>query len=158
MKSTSPQITSVQNCLTVPEIRLPRHTTGSVSFSSSRFRLIIFTPVRLSAGIIPSSQPIALSRTPNIFGMDGPVISASRIAVFFPFRAESVAISPVTRLFPTPPLPLITAITFFTWLSAFAGSRRFSGFRDAQSTWQVEQSCVHSVIVLRLLFLSRMPP
>ena len=55
MKSTSPHITSDQNCLTVPAMTGPRQTTGSVSFSSSRFRETIFTPVTLAAGMMPPS-------------------------------------------------------------------------------------------------------
>ena len=86
-------------------------------------------------------MPIALSCTPNIFGIDGPVISASRIAVSAPFRFVSTASRLVTRLLPTPPLPLTTAITFFTLLCAFWGSSRLSGlFRLAQSAPHVEQS------------------
>ena len=37
----------------------PRQTTGSVSFSSSRFRETIFTPVVLTAGMMPSSLAIS---------------------------------------------------------------------------------------------------
>ena len=151
MKSTSPQRTSVQNCFTVPAISAPRQITGSVSFSSSRFTLISFTPVRLSTGKIPSSVPIAFSRIPKIFGMDGPVISASSTAVLWPLRLVSTASRLVTRLLPTPPLPLTTAITFFTLLNAFCASSRLSGLlRDAQSAPQLEQSCVHSDMTFHL--------
>ena len=128
--------------------------TGSVSFSRSRFTLIIFTPVRLSTGRMPSSVPMAFSWIPNIFGMEGPVISASRIAVLCPFRLVSTDSRPVTRLFPTPPLPLTTAITFFTLLNAFCASSRLSGLlRDAQSAPQLEQSCVHSDTLFHLSLL-----
>ena len=43
-------MTSVQNCFTAPAITGPRHTTGSVSFSVSRLRLMISMPVLVSAG------------------------------------------------------------------------------------------------------------
>ena len=49
-KSTSFQMTSCQNCLTVPAMMGPRHTTGSLSCSSSRFTLITSMPVRLCTG------------------------------------------------------------------------------------------------------------
>ena len=52
---------------------------------------------------------------------------------------------PLEKGNPTPPLPLTTAITFFTLLNAFCASSRLSGLlRLAQSAPQVEQSCVHS--------------
>ena len=57
MMSQSPQITSVQNCLTVPAMMGPRHTTGSVSFSSSRLSDMAFMPVLVSTGKMPSSEP-----------------------------------------------------------------------------------------------------
>jgi hypothetical protein len=47
-------------------------------------------------------------------GIDGPVISASIIAIFCPLFAPFTASMEVTIDLPTPPLPLITAITFFT--------------------------------------------
>jgi hypothetical protein len=40
----------------------------------------------------------------------------------------------------------MTAMVFFTLLSAFIGASRLSGFRLAQSALHVEQSCVHSLI------------
>ena len=51
-KSTSSpaQMTSVQNCLTVPPMMGPRQATGSVSFSRSRFRLITSMPVLVFTG------------------------------------------------------------------------------------------------------------
>ena len=80
MTSTSFQMTSVQNCLTVPAMIGPRQTTGSVSFSSSRLIDIMSTPSFEVTGKMPMSLPVAFSCTPNAFGIDGPVISASRIA------------------------------------------------------------------------------
>ena len=53
---------------------------------------------------------------PKDLGIDGPVISASRMAVLRPDWRALTARSEVTSDFPTPPLPLTTAITFFTFL------------------------------------------
>lgn len=78
------------------------------------------------AGIIRLSLVIMtiLLFSPNAFGIDGPVISASRIAVCFPLLFIFTAIMAVTRDFPTPPLPLTTPITFFTLLAGFNGSKK----------------------------------
>ena len=46
------------------------------------------------------------------FGIDGPVTSASNIAVLCPRRFMVTAIKEVTKDLPTPPFPLTTAITF----------------------------------------------
>ena len=46
------------------------------------------------------------------FGIDGPVISASSIAVFKPLLAALTASIEVTSDLPTPPLPPVTVITF----------------------------------------------
>ena len=78
-KSTSFQTTSVQNCLTAPAITGPRHTTGSSSFSTSRLMLITSMPIRLWMGQQPLSSAMARPWMPNSLGMDGPVISASRM-------------------------------------------------------------------------------
>ena len=58
----------------------------------------------------------------NALGIDGPVISASRIATFFPFLLEEEASIAVTEDFPTPPFPLTIPITFFTLESLFIGA------------------------------------
>ncbi len=52
MKSTSSscQMTSVQNCLTVPPMIGPRQTTGSVSFSRSRLMDMTSMPVLVRTG------------------------------------------------------------------------------------------------------------
>ena len=47
---------------------------------------------------------------PNILGMLGPVISASRIPTSKPARRRATAVKPLTSDLPTPPLPLITAM------------------------------------------------
>ena len=72
-------------------------------------------PVTVCAGIrlVCVADTSALVR-PNIFGMLGPVISPSRIAAENPALLAATAAMPVTRDLPTPPLPLITAITFLT--------------------------------------------
>ena len=82
MKSTSFQMTSCQNCFTAPAITGPRHTTGSVSFSSSRFTLITSMPVLVRTGMMPCSVAAARPCRPNSLGMDGPVTSASSTAVW----------------------------------------------------------------------------
>jgi len=81
MKSTSSHTTSDQNCCTAPATTGPRHTTGSVSFSSSRLMDMISMPSSLTAGYRASSVEPMGSVTPKALGMDGPVMSASRIAV-----------------------------------------------------------------------------
>ncbi len=52
--------------------------------------------------------------------MEGPVISASKIAVLCPRRFISTASIDATRDLPTPPLPLIMPITFLTLLLALS--------------------------------------
>ena len=59
MKSTLPQTTSLQNCLTVPAMTGPRHTTGSVSFSVRKLRLMTSTPPLETTGSMPRSLPTA---------------------------------------------------------------------------------------------------
>ena len=86
----------------------PRQTTGSVSLSSSRLMLISSIPVLVGTGIMPRSSPMARSWTPKALGMEGPVMSASRIPAFFPARRASTASWLVTMLLPTPPLPETT--------------------------------------------------
>ena len=69
-----------------------------------------------------SASAEARSRTPKAVGIDGPVMSASSTATLSPRFAAPTASSSVTRLFPTPPLPLITATTRFTCDFAFAAT------------------------------------
>lgn len=59
---------------------------------------------------------------PNILGMEGPVMSASRMPTLLPRRASSVAMAPVTNDLPTPPLPESTAITRLTSDSVFSSN------------------------------------
>ena len=79
-------MTSCQNCWIMPEITGPRQMTGASSFSSSRLTLITRMPVFVSIGKMPSALPSARPCSPNILGIDGPVTSASRIAVLEALR------------------------------------------------------------------------
>ena len=72
---------------------------------------MILVPSFASLGKIPSSVPFAVSWMPYIFGIDGPVISASRIPTENPCSRISLARDAVTMDLPTPPFPLTTAIT-----------------------------------------------
>ena len=100
-------------------------------------------PVFEIAGISPPSPPVTGPLRPKALGMEGPVISASRMAVFISLRRMVTASMEVTMDFPTPPLPLTTPITFLTLLEALQGSIRLTFF-DEQLLLQLEQSCVHS--------------
>ena len=96
------------------------------------------------AGTIKEAQKMMLSRfgriedkffslIPKALGIEGPVISASRIAVLKPFLWVDTAKSEVTRDLPTPPLPLTTPITFLIFESSWGCSCKLSGsFRDEQ--------------------------
>ena len=105
----------------------PRQMTGS--FSSSRIRLvdIISMPPSETAGMMLTPSLMAFSWTPNIFGIEGPVTSASRMPTVLPALFAAIARSPVTRDLPTPPLPLTTPMTFFTLEPAFIGSEKSFG-------------------------------
>ena len=151
--SLSPQITSVQNWPTAPAMTGPRQTTGSESLSRSRFRLITSMPVLVLTGRMPASVPMAFSLMPNALGMDGPVMSASRMPTFRPWRCASTASREVTRLLPTPPLPLHTPTTFLMCDSSCGLASRLSGSMRLPQLWlQVEQSCVHSLMLMIPLF------
>ncbi|KAF5043268.1 hypothetical protein DSECCO2_504040 [anaerobic digester metagenome] len=100
----------------MPAITGPLQTTGSVSSSSNRFIDIISTPVLLLHGRIPYPLPFAFSVMPKDFGIEGPVMSASKIPTLCPRLCIVTASIEVTRDFPTPPLPLTTPITFLTLL------------------------------------------
>lgn len=111
--SMSVQITSLQNCLTVPAIIGPRQTTGSVSLFKRRLVEMISIPLVVCIGSRPISVALAFPCSPKALGIDGPVISASKTAVFLPAFCMAAAKSEVTIDFPTPPLPLTIPITFF---------------------------------------------
>ena len=89
-------------------------------------------------------SPVTSPFTPNAFGIDGPVTSASSIATLCPRRFIITDIIDVTIDLPTPPLPLTTPITFLIWESSCGFSMRLSLVRDEQFAEQVEQSCLHS--------------
>ena len=146
--SLSPQITSVQNWVTAPAMIGPRQATGSLSFGKSRFRLITSMPVVVRTGKMPVSLPSAFCFRPNSRGMDGPVMSASRMPTFRPMRCMATASRDVTMDLPTPPLPLHTPMTFLMWLCSWGFCSRLSGsVRWPQFCPQVEQSCVHSLMI-----------
>ena len=99
---------------------------------------------------MPSSVPSAGPLRPKALGIEGPVISASSIAVLKPFLFDAKAKRDVTKLLPTPPLPLTTPITFLIWLSLCGASKKLSDLRSLQFEEQLEQSCVQ----LSLIFFS----
>ena len=86
-------------------------------------------PVEEVAGTrsFPSCVTVAPSWIPNALGIDGPVISASRIPTLAPVARIRHAIKEVTKDFPTPPLPLTTPMTFFTELAGSNFSRKLCG-------------------------------
>ena len=97
---------------------------------------------------MPSSLPSALAWTPKAVGMEGPVMSASSTPTFFPSRRMATAREEVTRLLPTPPLPLTTAMTLPMWDRPLAGTwRSWGSVRSAQLSPQVEQLWVQSDMV-----------
>ena len=72
-------------------------------------------PVADISGRRSLPRPLArLPLMPIILGMEGPVMSASRMPTVCPRRLSSMASAPVTNDLPTPPLPESTAITCFT--------------------------------------------
>ena len=73
---------------------------------------MIFVPSFASAGRISSPVPFAVSWIPYIFGIEGPVMSASRMPTENPCSRMILARDAVTMDLPTPPFPLTTAITF----------------------------------------------
>ena len=107
---------------------------------------------------MPSSLPAARVWMPKALGMEGPVISASRMPTFLPRPAMAQAREEVTRLLPTPPFPLTTAMTFLTWESSWAGAWKLWGLvRSEQLSPQEEQLWVHSDMgrVPSFLYFSR---
>ena len=73
-------------------------------------------------------------------------MSASSMAQLYPLRCSSEAIRLVTRDLPTPPLPLTTAITFFTLDWGFNSLRKLSALLSEQFSLQDEQSWLHWLI------------
>lgn len=100
---------------------------------------------------MPSSLAPAHSHTPNAFGTEGPVISASKMAVRLPARCIAVASMAVTVLLPTPPLPETTAITFLTLDLSFSLASKLSCVRSPQLSPQAEQFPLHCSLMMLLL-------
>ena len=89
---------------------------------------------------MPSSSASTLPCIPKALGIEGPVISASKTAAWYPLLAILTASIAVTRDFPTPPFPLTTPITFLTLLFSFKGLIILSLFFTEQSEPHDEQS------------------
>jgi len=85
---------------------------------------ITLIPVEVVTGIMPLSSPEARSFKPKAWGIEGPVISASRIAVLYPCFCICTAKREVTKDLPTPPLPLTTAMTCFTCVPSCGSAKR----------------------------------
>ena len=95
----------------------------------TKFIDIIFIPLLLSGAIkVPSSRLLTLSFMPKACGIDGPVMSASKIATLFPSLESFAASILVTEDLPTPPLPDIIAIVFFIFDPSFGFIINFSKF------------------------------
>ena len=113
---------------------------------------MISMPVLETAGSRVCPSPLARSWMPKALGMEGPVMSASRIPARRPRRCMVTAIWLVTMDLPTPPLPDTMPNTLPTWLSGWAClSRDCGSSRSPQLSPQVEQSWVHSLISKLLL-------
>ena len=86
---------------------------------------MISTPPLLVSGTMdfPSSLKATPScRRPNAFGMEGPVISASKIPTWNPSLFIAEARREQTVDLPTPPLPDTMPMTFFTEEPSAKGS------------------------------------
>ena len=107
---------------------------------------MISIPVAVVAGIIrPSGVTLMPSvPSPKDLGIDGPVMSASKIAVCLPLAFILTASREVTKDLPTPPLPLTMPITLPTELAGFNGSKKLvrSAVRLLQFSPQELQSWV----------------
>ncbi len=108
--SASPHSVLFQNWPITLPIRGPRHTTG---FDVSSMKRVIDITLMPSMGDVGGTSPVGTPRgmpfTPSMDGMEGPVMSASRMAVLWPSRERPMARRAATLLLPTPPLPLPTA-------------------------------------------------
>src|SRR3990172_5080138 len=99
-----------------PETMGPRQITAASSLGRIRFMDMIGIPPFEAGGgsvCVPATTP-GFSRTPNMRGIDGPVMSPSSTPTRRPRRFRPTASRPATRDFPTPPLPDITAMPCFT--------------------------------------------
>ena len=118
----SPQSTSPKNCWIAAAFIGPLQTTGlSVSFKSSAIDTAFKEPVTLIGIILFPIACSLRSSMPSIFAMDGPWISRSIKPVWYPWFARAYARLTETVLFPTPPFPERTKITWRTLMSAFCG-------------------------------------
>ena len=95
---------------------------------------------------MPSASAVSGFVMPNVLGMDGPVMSASRMATFLPRFCISLASRLVTRDLPTPPLPDTTPMTCLMFerelVSMVVGP---CAVRSPQpDSPQLLHSCVHS--------------
>ena len=85
------------------------------------------TPSALTNGsITPSCNVQLVTGRWSSWGAVGPLKSASRTPMLRPDRASARASPAVTKLFPTPPLPLSTATTRRTEASRSATRRRWA--------------------------------
>jgi len=100
-----------------------------------------------STGRIPSGLPSGCaSPGRSIRGMEGPVMSASRMPTAYPRRASVMASSADTEDLPTPPLPLTTAITWRTWLYCSAAPSVGSLWCSLARSWAVISPRVMSAV------------
>ena len=126
----------------------PLQTTGVSSSSTRRFTDISSVPFAATAGIIPSESAITFSWTPKHFGIEGPVISASSIAVVWPLRVPlPLQALKSLQICSTPPFPLTMPYTCFTLLALFyrCKKRCLIGL-ELQFALHEEQSCEHSSV------------
>src|ERR1700716_733019 len=106
-----------------PERIGPRQIIAVSSLSVRRLELTISIAERDIAGTIngfgcwpggvegSGSSPSGVV-SPNRRGIEGPVMSASRIPTFLPARRRPTAMSPVVSDLPTPPLPDMIGTTY----------------------------------------------
>ena len=132
----------------------PRQTTGSDSSFKSRLIDMMSMPPALFKGRMPAALAAAFSTsplTPKTFGIEGPVMSASSTPTRWPRRAMAVARSEVTRDLPTPPLPLMTAMTRLTLLCSFGGVRRLCGSCCAPPQPPAEEQLLQPLLQFSLM-------
>ncbi len=115
----------------MPATNGPLQSTGSPSCSKSKLEDIIFIPVFVTTGIIFWPSLTAFSWLPKTFGIDAPVISASKIPVSYPLLLAKTDNIDVTIVFPTPPFPLTTPITFPILEYSLAGASKLLSLQSA---------------------------
>ncbi len=116
----------------------PRHTMGWPSGTKNWIEMT-FTPWRSSGRILPSGVADGWPSRPIIWGMLGPVMSASSRPTAAPSMARATARLAATVLLPTPPLPDATASTFLTpgtsCAAAVGAARRTMAFHVTSMAW-----------------------